>query len=245
MSKIFRIDWYPHQAYVDYSRMDADEIAVMSQIINLIYMNENPIDNDPKWISRSIRDMGPAKCRNVIDRLIHRGELSLDENGKISKKMCENQLKNVSKRREFYRDLRKKQTKSGENLEFFDSENEENQTDRYNVRQKNTALSTNTNTNTIKTPTPISKSAPASEGGGGGVFKNGLGEGGRGANFNIGHKLSDQGLRAAKNAAPGWDIYHLMGVYNEGIHSGKREPPKAPDKAFPAWCARYTKGKSP
>lgn len=57
--------------------------------------------------------------------------------------------------------------------------------------------------------------------------------------------LSEKGLSAARVKAPGWDVYYLMQVYNEGIDSGKRERPRLPDKAFPAWCQAYTQTEKP
>lgn len=98
MSKIFRIDWYPHQAHADYSRMDAEEIGLMSQLINLMYIHEGPINNDPKWICRSIKNMGSAKCRNIINRLLKNKEISLTPDGKLLKNMVQNQLNTVAKR---------------------------------------------------------------------------------------------------------------------------------------------------
>lgn len=61
--------------------------------------------------------------------------------------------------------------------------------------------------------------------------------------WRIGDFISERGLEKAKKNAPGWDIYHLMGIYDEGVEA--RGIPAKPDIAFPAWCAKYTKGKSP
>ena len=55
--------------------------------------------------------------------------------------------------------------------------------------------------------------------------------------------LSDAHREAAKRAAPGWDMYHLMNVYDQGVAT--RGIPRIPAAAFIAWCANYTKGKSP
>lgn len=94
-----------------------------------------------------------------------------------------------------------------------------------------------------KSPLPPKGGAAAPRGG----FNSGFGEGGGanapGANFKIEPHLSDDDRMAAKQAAPGWDLYHLMRVYDEG--SAERGRPKYPAKAFIAWCASYTKGKAP
>ncbi len=64
--------------------------------------------------------------------------------------------------------------------------------------------------------------------------------------FDIREYLTDECVSACREAAPGWDIYsYLAEIYNDGIASGERERPKIPEKAFPAWCGRYTKGKPP
>jgi hypothetical protein len=100
MTKIFRIDYYPNQAYLDFTRLEADQIGVLMQIINLIYMNQGPIENDPKWISKSISNLGPTKCARIIEFLLENDHIYLTDEGKISKRMNEKQLKNVQERRE-------------------------------------------------------------------------------------------------------------------------------------------------
>lgn len=58
--------------------------------------------------------------------------------------------------------------------------------------------------------------------------------------WNVVHHLTDKGWAEARKAAEGWDIHELARRYNEGV--AKRGIPTNPDKAFPAWCSRYTKG---
>lgn len=88
--------------------------------------------------------------------------------------------------------------------------------------------------NQFKTPSSFTQSARE------GVLKNGNGKG-----FHVEHLLTDGGLASARENAPGWDIHYLMRVYDSGVHSGEREPPNNANKAFPAWCKSYTKGKQP
>lgn len=57
--------------------------------------------------------------------------------------------------------------------------------------------------------------------------------------------LPEDALDDAKQNAPGWDIYHLASVYDDGIRSGLREAPRNVAKAFPGWCKSYTKGREP
>jgi hypothetical protein len=63
--------------------------------------------------------------------------------------------------------------------------------------------------------------------------------------YNVEFYLDDDARIKARRAAPGWDIYRLMKIYNQGIKDGLRKPPDFPEKAFPVWCARYTKGRPP
>jgi hypothetical protein len=104
-SKIFRIPWFPNQAYLDFSRLDPNEIGVLMQIINLIYMNQGPIANDPKWISKSFYDFGTAKTKNVINSLIEKGHLQTTLKGFLTQKRAQSMLETVSKSREYYSEM--------------------------------------------------------------------------------------------------------------------------------------------
>lgn len=90
------------------------------------------------------------------------------------------------------------------------------------------------NTSGVKTP-PLPPKGKKQEG----VLKKDKGK------FDIISELNDRGLDNAKLNAPGWDIYYLAEIYNEGVVSGKRRPPDYPNAAFPAWCKSYTKGNPP
>lgn len=70
-----------------------------------------------------------------------------------------------------------------------------------------------------------------------GVLKNGNGS------WNVKTHLSEEAIAKARSNAPGWDVYHLMDVYNQGVPS--RGIPTNPNSAFPAWCTSYTKGIPP
>lgn len=91
----------------------------------------------------------------------------------------------------------------------------------------------------IKPPTPLKGGRSFSD------EKNGGGAYTDNSKYNVEVFLSDKAIDQAKKQAPGWDLYGLIEIYNEGIRSGKRERPDNPKKAFPAWCGRYTKGKPP
>jgi hypothetical protein len=64
--------------------------------------------------------------------------------------------------------------------------------------------------------------------------------------FDILNLISEDGLMDARSQAPGWDIQgYLVPFYNTRVSSGEFERPRHPDKAFPAWCKSFTKGKRP
>ena len=68
---------------------------------------------------------------------------------------------------------------------------------------------------------------------------------GKEKSFSMSNDITFDGLAKAKKEAPGWDIDKLMAIYDHGINSGRRDAPKDANAAFPAWCAKYTKGKMP
>lgn len=59
--------------------------------------------------------------------------------------------------------------------------------------------------------------------------------------YEIRDYLSPEGIAAAREVAPKWDIHALAEKFNEWI----KEEPKNPEKAFVSWCKNFTKGKPP
>lgn len=106
-TKTFRIDWYPHAALYDFSKLTTDHLAMLVQIINMIYIENGPIKNDPDHFARLIMKMTPRKAQKIINELIENKQIYITNDGKISKKMCEKQLKSVET-------LRKNSSKSGQ-----------------------------------------------------------------------------------------------------------------------------------
>lgn len=231
--KIFRVDYYPSQAYLDFSNMSAEEVAVTIQISNLIYMRQGPIDYDVKWIARSFKDIGPAKCQKIILQLLQSGDLFLTEDGQISKKMCEKQLQHV-------RDRTKIAASHGAKGAETRWGNKQNQDDKnsYPIPPRIASTSTNISTSKEDPPLPPNGSQPAHRGTG--VSKS-VGEV-DGQPFRIEHYLTDADREAARKAAPGWDLHPLFAKYDEGV--AKRGTPRYPAKAFLGWLPKYTKGKS-
>lgn len=63
--------------------------------------------------------------------------------------------------------------------------------------------------------------------------------------YDIWSLLNDKGEEQARSNCQGWDLMRLARIFNESVASGKIKRPKYPNKAFPAWCSNYTKGKRP
>lgn len=96
-----------------------------------------------------------------------------------------------------------------------------------------------TNNHKLKTPTPTPR--------GGGFKKIDL-VGGVGKMLrviDITGQLSGADIIEIERVAQGWNIENLAKVYVDGINSGVREAPRSIPKAFPRWCAKYTKGQRP
>lgn len=92
-------------------------------------------------------------------------------------------------------------------------------------------------------PPPVERPQPRLQPPVGVELKNGFfrGEG----RISVIDRISTTALAEAKRQGPGWDIYHLAKLYDDGIAAGKREPPRNWDKAFPGWVKTYTKGAPP
>ena len=225
--KTFRVDWYANDSFIDFSTLEADEIGVLMQIINLIYIRNGPVDNDPKFIGKNC-NVGAAKCRRIINSLINSDNVFLTEDGKIFQKRCRRELKIVQERREKYSKIGQKGAEKR-----WHNEQDQVDADGNGISDRVASTSTITKTNN-KTP-PYSPPT---------VYKP-EGDSRGSAGFNVEHLLNDGGLADARREAPGWDLYALMGTYNERVHKGDNKPPHDANKAFPAWCALYTKGQPP
>lgn len=235
-TKDFRADWYPRDAFIDFSELDAEHIGVLMQIINLIYIKEGPIENDPKHIGKSC-SITKGRCDRIINTLINKEKIYVTNDRKISQKRCEIEMKNIQERR-------KKYSKNGKKGSETRWENKQNQGDKNSQAICDDIASTNTNNqHSINTNTVRDARQGIS---GVAVVPNDQNRAGREHSvFHIDHYLSDEARALACEAAPRWDQQYLMQIYDERIPSGAAEPPDNPDRAYPAWCKNYTKGKPP
>lgn len=129
-------------------------------------------------------------------------------------------------------------SKGGRPKENKPKKTQKTQSDNYEPKKADTDPDTDTD---FKPPNPLSDDKPPDREKPkiNGVFGNGFSGG-----YRVENHLSDDAWLDARAHAPGWDIHHLASIYNEGVGNG-RDPPRYPNKAFPAWCKKYTKGLPP
>lgn len=95
-------EWYKRDpaAYLGgVQGLTAKEHAVYAVILDLIYMHGGAVNNDPRWISGWISDMGAASVRGAIESLAQRGKLIVSET-EIRQKRAESEVKTRENLRE-------------------------------------------------------------------------------------------------------------------------------------------------
>lgn len=236
--KIFRIDFYPKDWLIDTAQLSPEERGLYIQIVMLIYAKEGPIDNDPQWIA-GVSGCSTRMAKSLVGKLVEKGFLSINSDGKIGQKRAENELKSKRTHLEL---SAKGGRKSAEKRAENNNNNDISPTDEQNsVGTTTPPHPTPSLSKIIKHPDSNPHASENPEPSGGGVFKNG--KGGSGGKFKIDHHLTDDEREDAKRLAPGWDMQVLYRTYDEGVvHRGV---PKHPGKAFLAWVPKYTKGKPP
>lgn len=90
MTKIFRIDMYPHDWLLDTSRLEPADRGNYIQILMLIYAKGGAIENDPKWISGSCGCSSRMVSASIL-RLFQMGFITISDE-KISQKRAEKEL---------------------------------------------------------------------------------------------------------------------------------------------------------
>lgn len=101
-------DWYKREpiAYLaDTQGLSSKEHAVYSIVLELIYVHGGEINNDPRWISGWISDMGSAAVSNALKALASRSSISLEITPeKISQKRAKAEAKTKANLREVRRE---------------------------------------------------------------------------------------------------------------------------------------------
>lgn len=81
--KVRRIDFSPDEYISGVNGMTAAEQGVYWMVCALIYSRGEPIANDARWIGRAAGCRKSSDCRAILDGLIARGKLSVDDDGAL------------------------------------------------------------------------------------------------------------------------------------------------------------------
>lgn len=223
MSKSVRkwdIDWDAPAALVDFAKLEEGELSVAVQIINLMYVQNGPVKNDPEEIKSFIKKMTTARCKKLVDKLVDKSFFTL-QNGLLSHKKVLEVLRN---RQVSYENSRS----FGKNGAITRWKTEQNQdgSDSPPITPPIESLPSSSDSY-LKTSLP---SVTAVKGSGG---------------FSIFDLMTSEGETQARASAPGWDLRHLCRIFDAKVKSGTFTRPANPDAAFAAWCKIYTKGRPP
>lgn len=247
--------WYPF-FWSDYSgktmHLSQGEHGAYFLLMRWIYTTSKPIPHKQRYsIARALLEQEQSNVDSVLDQFFIRdGDLWRNERAEIT-------IAQAEERHEKRVTAGRKGGKSNAKAKPQQSRSNAKAT-----TPKPIPLSDN-NKHLPKSPREADrdKSVDNSESGEEGFFQNGFGKGmGRegipdpsvakpiGAqfhhsSFDIRRFLTEKVIEAARKKAPGWDIYALAAIYNEGIE--KRGIPDKPGGAFIAWCGKYTKGNPP
>lgn len=230
------VQWCAKEALEGMAVLRPEEELAYRRIIDFIYSTNDELYDEDDLLSEMTRT--GENWPKIKERLVRLKKIRI-ENGFIRNTKCTEKLEKAQDNIEQKRlagiksaEARKQQKSANDSTDVA--------TDVITSVPTNHQLPT-TNQNQVRTPPyPLVTGSRQA----GGLKPLVFGEGGE--EFDIRDHLDDQTLAAARKAAPMWDIYgHLAQIYNDGINEGRRERPRSPEKAFPAWCGKYTKGKSP
>lgn len=222
VSPNYWVPWQAKDALIALSKLKADEIGVLIQIVNLIYAREEPIENDASHIAK-LCNIQKTKCARVIERLILKNQIYINKDGKISKNRCEEELEKVKS----WREKASKDGRKGADIRWKEKENQKaNNGEIICEEMANTPQNQKEETNTDV--------GFARQGGSGNHRP-----------YKIQNHIRDKDLIEIRALAPRWDVYGLMEEYDQRINEGKKEPPVYPIKAFLAWVKTKTRGKPP
>lgn len=229
MDRIFRIDFYPADWLVKTGGLTPEECGFYIQIISLIYCHRGPIENDPAEISRKLKGCSSRLAKSIIQKLSDKGKITIQD-GFISNSRAENELN--KKRTHLESSANGGRTKAENQLRIKENNSLASSDPHF-------SLATSSPSPPLSNKLPIPVTDPARENG---VLKKSGGRQGD-KKFSIESFLTDAQREHARKVAPGWDLYPLFQIYDEGINSGQRDPPVHPGKAFIGWLPKYTKGK--
>lgn len=207
------------------------------RIIDMIYASDDSLeDNDEslKWSTKA-----GTKWQKVKKRLLELEKIEVID-GRISNAVCRQKLAEAKARIEQKSIAGKASAEARKQLNLQDTASTAVSTGEPTSEPTN-YQSSNIKEDNTKPPLPSgSRVEEKNE-----VSKNLKGGNGGGGGFDILEHIDRLDLSAAAGAVDGWDIKHLARIFNESVNSGRLQVPRAPAKAFTAWCRSYTKGKKP
>lgn len=219
--KDYWFPWSPTKFRQDTMHLTDDQELIYRRLIDFYMETKSPLPDSDQALANIAR----VPLQKFLDNsAIVREFFSKDEaTGKLLLKRCEVILEDQSKRSKTYAENGRK----GGRKSADKKPNENN--GKKAIALQNGSTSHHITSQDIDYP-PLPPNGKHFNGGG----------------FDILNLISEDGLMDARSAAYGWDVQgYLVPFYNDQVNSGKFERPKYPDKAFPAWCKSFTKGKPP
>lgn len=211
--------WYPFY-WSDYSgkcfHLTQGQHGAYFLFLRFIYTTGNPIPNSDRYsIAQAILDQD-KKNADIVLQSFFRKDGELWHNDKAIEIMNEANKKHEKRVRSGRKGGKAKAKQSS------------------SIALLTTPTPTTTSTKVGK-KTPLPPVSSSDEEPRGSFEKNGSGVNG---GWNVLHQLSPEALAVAKSQARGNDIYYLAQVYNDWVK--KEGLPRNVEKAFPAWCDKFT-----
>lgn len=95
--KIRRVSFTPDEFLVGIQSLTVDEIGFYWVACSLIYSKGGPIDADSKWLGRNA-GCSSRMARSLVDRLLAKGKLSLDNRGRLTNGRAVREIKSAESR---------------------------------------------------------------------------------------------------------------------------------------------------
>lgn len=91
MTRIFRIDFYPHEWLTLTSHMTPEQKGVFIDIVAMIYAKRGAIKNDPNHFGR-VSNCSSRMAKSIVQQLLDQNDLQHVGEGFITQKRCESEL---------------------------------------------------------------------------------------------------------------------------------------------------------
>jgi uncharacterized protein YdaU (DUF1376 family) len=95
--KIRRVNYSPDEFLAAILSLSVDEIGIYWVVCTLIYSKRAPIDADSAWLGR-VAGCSSRKAASLIDSLLKKQKLSLDNSGRLTNGRAISELKSAERR---------------------------------------------------------------------------------------------------------------------------------------------------